>query len=101
MEQDFVGMKALLEMVPQHLRRTGSLLRHVSPYLIDRQPTAGAVTAVSSLLVIHTTLEGRSNLFAAAHYHDRVLVNDNAPLLLERRVHLETRDLGIGLHVPI
>jgi methanesulfonate monooxygenase small subunit len=101
MEQDFEGMKALLAMVPQHLRRTGSLHRHVSVYEIERAPKDGVVGALSSFQITHTEHDGRSRLFVVGRYHDRIDVSDPAPLLLERRAHLETRDLGIGLHVPI
>ncbi len=101
MEQDFEGMKALLGMVTQHLRRTGSLHRHVSVYEVERAPKDGVIAALSSFLITHTELDGRSRLFVVGHYHDRIDVSGAAPLLVERRAHLETRDLGIGLHVPI
>lgn len=101
MEQDFEGMRALLKMVPQHLRRTGSLHRHVSIYRVDRTPQNGAYGVLSSFQITHTALDGRSSLFAVGRYHDRVILSGDALLLLERRAHLETRDLGIGLHVPI
>ena len=59
------------------------------------------LAAVSSVLVINTDLEGRSTLFAAGRYLDQVDMTGEAPLLAARTVHLETRDLGIGSHVPI
>ncbi|MBM3503172.1 MAG: methanesulfonate monooxygenase [Alphaproteobacteria bacterium] len=101
MEQDLAGMKALLAMVPQHLRRTGSLHRHVSVYQVEAPASDGTIGALSSFLVTHTALDGGSRLFAVGHYHDRIAATGGRHLLKTRRAHLETRDLGIGLHIPI
>jgi len=100
LDQDRAGMEALLAMVPQHLRRLGGLSRQVSGETIE-SGGGGTIEAVSSVLVINTDLEGRSTLFAVGRYHDKVDTAGAAPLLVSRRVHLETRDLGIGSHVPI
>lgn len=98
LDQDYDGMRALLEMVPQHLRRLGTLKRHVSVYFIDRNENDTA-TATSSFLVVHTTPEGQSQLFVAGNYHDEIDLDGRK--LKSRRAHLETRDLGIGSHIPI
>ena len=100
LDQDRAGMAALLDMVPQHLRRLGGLFRQVSVETFEAGD-GGLLAVFSSVLVINTDLEGRSTLFAAGRYHDKVDITGKAPLLAARTVHLETRDLGIGSHVPI
>lgn len=100
MDHDYEGMEALLKMVPQHLRRLGNLLRHVSvgPIVIGEQ----SVQVTSTFQVIHTDLHGRSDLFVAGRYFDEIVsVHSDRLALKSRRVHLDTRDLGIGSHVPI
>ena len=100
MDQDYEGMKALLAMVPQHLRRLGSLIRHVTVGIVEFGEQSINVT--STIQVVHTDLNGSSSLFVAGRYYDQVVLSPTGEqLILERRVHLETRDLGIGSHVPI
>ena len=99
LDQDYDGLAALLEVVPHHLRRVGRMHRHVTVGVIERDGSEANVT--SSFLVIDTNLEGQSQLFAAGLYEDRIETEgEAAPRLLQRRVKLETRDLGIGSHVP-
>lgn len=101
LDQDYVGMRALLEMVPQHLKRLGTLKRHVSVYFIDRDESAGTAAVTSSFIVTHTDPDGRSQLFVAGTYYDVVDCAGDQCLLKKRKAHLETRDLGIGSHIPI
>ncbi|MEQ8247353.1 MAG: nuclear transport factor 2 family protein [Alphaproteobacteria bacterium] len=101
LDQGYEGMRALLEMVPQHLKRLGTLKRHVSVYLIDRDENTGVAAVTSSFIVTNTDPEGRSNLFVAGTYFDEVDCRGARCLLKARRAHLETRDLGIGSHIPI
>ena len=99
LDQDYDGLAALLDVVPQHLRHVGRMHRHVTVGVIERDGVGANVT--SSFLIIDTNLEGQSQLFAAGLYEDRVETEGEAsPRLLHRQVKLETRDLGIGSHVP-
>lgn len=99
LDQDYEGMQSLLEMVPQHLRRLGTLKRHVSVYFIERDDEGAEATVTSSFLVVHTTPEGQSSLFVAGTYFDQIDLGSMK--LKSRKAHLETRDLGIGSHIPI
>ena len=101
LDQDYEGMRALLEMIPQHLKRLGTLKRHVSVYIIDHDATAAIATVTSSFIVTHTDPDGVSQLFVARTYYDEVDCRGERYLLKKRRAHLETRDLGIGSHIPI
>ncbi len=98
---DYNGMKALLEAVPHHLKRLGTLKRHASVYLIERQPDGRSVKVTSSFLLISTDPEGRSKLYVAGMYHDVIDTSGATPLLADRKAQLETRDLGVGTHIPI
>ena len=50
--------------------------------------------------MISTDPEGRSKLYVAGMYYDDVDVSGAGPLLAARRAELETRDLGVGTHIP-
>ena len=101
LDQDYDGMRALLDMVPQHLKRLGTLKRHVSIYFMEDDASAKTAAITSSFIVTHTDPEGRSQLFVAGTYFDEVYYSGDRPLLKKRKAHLETRDLGIGSHIPI
>ncbi|AQV94089.1 hypothetical protein BJN34_09330 [Cupriavidus necator] len=94
------GMQDLFAMLPQHVRMKGRFKRHVSVYSVDRQED-GQARAHSSVLLIHTDPEGNSKLFAAGQYFDVIDLSGDAPRLVERVVHLETRELGPGMHIPV
>lgn len=99
-DHDFESLKALLEMVPQHLRRHGTLLRHVSVGVIEPKGE-GRAEVTSTFQCLHTDHDGQSRLFAVGRYVDGVEFGPNGPRLTSRETQLETRDLGIGSHVPI
>lgn len=94
------GMQDLFAMLPQHVRMKGKFKRHVSVYSIDTHEN-GSVRALSSVLLVHTDLEGNSKLFAAGQYEDVIDLSGDAPLFSERVVRLETRNLGQGMHIPV
>ena len=101
LNQDREGLAAMFESLPQHLRRLGTLLRHVSVCIIERDEKSEAASVTSTFLVIHTNLEGQSKVFAAGRYLDTLALGADQALLTSRTTRLETRDLGIGSHVPI
>lgn len=96
-DHDRDSLKALLEMVPQHLRRLGTLLRHVSVGVIEID--GSTATATSTFQCIHTDHDGQSRLMCAGRYVDRIDLAKG--MLTFRETQLETRDIGIGSHVPI
>ena len=93
-------MRGLLENVSRHLRTLDRLQRNVG--LVTANPTAGTRwEADSSFAVYATDRDGISRLFAVGRYRDTVETGSGVPLLLARDVLLQTRDLGVGLHVPL
>ncbi|PPR79145.1 MAG: 2-aminobenzenesulfonate 2,3-dioxygenase subunit beta [Alphaproteobacteria bacterium MarineAlpha2_Bin1] len=99
MDEDFEGLKSLLGMVPEHLRRLGKFTRHVSIGQTSRKDHEVSIN--STFIVIHTDLDGKSNIFGVGRYNDKITYTINDVFLLSRNAYLETRDLGIGSHVPI
>jgi len=100
LHHDREGMQALFENYYDHVRRLGSLHRHVAVYAIDRQDD-GLFRVTSSFQVTHTDLEGQSKMFAVGRYHDVVGESENGARLHAREARLETRELGSGSHLPI
>ena len=99
-KEDYAGLEAMFNLIPEHLRRIGTLFRHTA---IGRIEAAGEDTAIirSTFQCIHTDLEGRSRMMAAGRYIDDVGSTEQGLRLFNRETRLETRDLGVGSHVPI
>lgn len=92
--------RALLENVTNHERMLGTFSRHVTGQLIEHGGN-GAAHATSSLLVVHTDVDGVSQLFATGKYLDDLDLTGEAARLRSREVRLETRQLGPGSHIPM
>ena len=99
-KEDYTGLEAMFSLIPEHLRRIGTLFRHTAIGSIE---AAGEDTAIirSTFQCIHTDLEGRSRMMAAGRYIDDVGSTEQGLRLFNRETRLETRDLGVGSHVPI
>ena len=99
---DLDGLRHLFEVLPEQLGRKGTrMLRHVSIVGIEPGETEGRLVATSKVIAVRTSPEGVSELFAAGRYIDVVDVAADTPSLLRRETRLDTRELGIGSHVPI
>lgn len=93
-------LKAMFDMVPQHVRMQGRMRRHVSVYTITPGPE-GLVAVRSSLVVHFTNLEGETSVFAVGEFRDAVGEGAAGAQLRARDVFLDTRVLGAGSHMPI
>ena len=100
LEHDHAGLQGLLEGVREHLRREGRLLRHLGAS-VPVESGAQRTVIDTSVLVLHTNLEGATRTWAAGRYRDVVVSGPDGPRLAARTVHLHTRDLGTGSHVPL
>lgn len=100
LEHDFAGMQGLLEGVPEHLRRQGRMLRHLGASVMV-EASAQHTVLDTSVLLLHTDLQGVTGIWAAGRYRDVVAAGLDGARLQNRRVQLHTRDLGTGSHVPI
>ncbi len=99
-------LEALLAALPEHLRRRGRLLRQLGPTIVDAAPdgaTEGTLLATTSFAIFHTDPDGRTRLWVVGRYRDRIATGAPGATdarLAAREVVLDTRDLGIGSHVP-
>ncbi len=105
--QSRAELEALLAALPEHLRRRGRLLRQLGPTIVDAGDAAHTLLATTSFAIFHTDPDGRTRLWVVGRYRDRIVVDAAAApgkpglRLAAREAVLDTRDLGIGSHVPI
>ena len=102
LDHDRAGMEALFRTLPRHQSDPSPLTRHASVYTVDLDRTRTKAAVVTSLLVFRTALDGgATSLFAVGKLHDEVTIAGGTALLARRTVALDTRELGIGTHVPL
>lgn len=101
LEHDRAGLTELFKSLPEHLQRQGRLHRQVTVAKVEPSNVDGFLVVTSSFIVHHTNLEGQTQTLAVGRYIDVVNMTEEKILLTARDVVLDTRDLGIGLHVPI
>ena len=93
-------LKGLLDNVDQHSRLLGRFARQANIYGIDRNGAEKAAVT-TFLTVFYTTPEGATSVFAVGKYLDVIDLSGDAPLIASREVRLETKELGIGTHLPL
>jgi methanesulfonate monooxygenase small subunit len=109
LEHDRTGLVTMIEMLPKHNTDHGQLTRHVSVYKVGLDADRRIASAVSSFACYRTMLDGinshldagETQLFLIGKYHDRIRVDGDRPLFVERTVILDTRRLDKGSHYPI
>jgi len=99
MEQDRKGMTNLVNNLENHITRQGRFMHQVQIAAINRKQTFAET--ISPFLVVYTGLEGITKIFAAGRYIDVIDTTSDKPLISNRKVVLDTRDLGSGSHFPI
>jgi len=100
LDHDRDGMEGLFKMLPKHNSDHSPLTRHASVYVVERD--GYEATAITSVVVYRTALDGgATELFAVCKYFDTVTLEGGTPLLADRNVRLDTRELGIGSHFPL
>lgn len=101
LQHDKKGMELLFKNLPKHNSDHSSLMRHLTVYKVDVDEAAGEANVVSGLQVFRTELDGgTTELYAVGRQHDTIKLNGGSPKLGNRTIRLETRNLGIGHHVP-
>jgi methanesulfonate monooxygenase small subunit len=102
LEHDKAGLENLFETLPRHNSDRAPLSRHVTVYTVDLEPGGEEAKMVSVLQVFQTRLDGgASGLLAVGKIYDRARLISGAALLVQRRIQLDTRPLGIGTHIPL
>ena len=101
LDHDKAGMQALFTNLPRHNSDHSPLTRHATVYTVEVDSAQQQAAVVSALQVFRTDLDGgATQLFAVGRYLDTVKISTGAPKLLKRVVKLETRQFGIGYHIP-
>ena len=101
LEHDREGMEGLFRMLPKHNSDHSPLTRHANVYLVEYDEAGKEASVVTSLVVYKTQLDGgATELFAVGKYFDTISLEGDATLLTSRNVRLDTRELGIGSHLP-
>jgi len=100
LDHDKPNLANLLTAIVSHVTLPGRLLRQASVCAVETD-AGGDVAVTSTIIVIHTDLDGTSRLFCAGRYQDRMRVDAGKLRLAAREVVLDTRDLGPGCHYPI
>jgi methanesulfonate monooxygenase subunit beta len=101
LDHDYTGMETLFNNLPRHNSDHSTLFRHVTVYRISIDEAAKQAEAVSGLQVFRTELDGgTTTLYAVGKMYDTVNLAGDEPRLLARRIELETRNLGMGHHLP-
>lgn len=102
LRHDLAGIRNMVELLPKHQSDAAPLTRHVSVYAVTPRAD-GDFDAFSSVIVLRTLLDGgTTSIFAAGKYEDVVRVDaDGAVSFVSRLVRLDTRELGMGTHLPL
>lgn len=108
MDRDFKGLKSIIDLLPKHNSDHSPLTRHATVYKVLAD-AAGEIRATTQLAIYRTELDGSNShfdsgstrLWAIGRYEDRVRVGPEGARLLERNVVLDTRQIGIGSHLPL
>jgi len=101
LDHDMAGLTTLLNQLPRHNSDHSPLTRHATVYTVEYRAESEQAHVVSALQVFRTALDGgTTELYAVGRYIDTVKLNGKEPRLLKRVVKLDTRQLGIGYHIP-
>ena len=109
LDASLAEMVSMCELLPKHNTDHSPLSRHTVVYRVAVDESGASASAVSSLAVYRTILDGlashveagSSNLFLVGKYHDRFKLENGSAKFVERIVRLDTRRLDKGSHWPI
>ncbi|MGH7684681.1 MAG: aromatic-ring-hydroxylating dioxygenase subunit beta [Vulcanimicrobiaceae bacterium] len=102
LDLDLDGLTTLVKHLPRHNTDQSAFTRHMNVYVIEAQTEEGLYSAISSVVIYRTELDGGTTRpFALGRYHDKVRATPEGWRFVAREVRLETRNLGIGTHYPL
>jgi methanesulfonate monooxygenase small subunit len=100
LDHDYKEIRNLMLLIHQHVRMKGEFTRNVSMVRV-KNIEQECYEVRSQVMVMHTDQYGTTKLFAIGSYSDKITRQQDQLRLLERKVHLHTRNLGPGIHVPV
>jgi methanesulfonate monooxygenase small subunit len=101
LDHDKAGLEALFRNLPRHHSDPSPLTRHATVYTVTFNEAGPRATVVSALQVFRTELDGgATSLCAVGKLYDTVALANGTALLEKRSIRLDTRQLGMGSHIP-
>lgn len=102
-------MESITSMLSKHNSDQSPLKRHCVVYRIEVATDGKSATAVTSLTVYQTQLDGinshvdagTTSLFLVGRYNDKFVIDGDNIKFADRVVRLDTRRLDKGTHWPI
>jgi methanesulfonate monooxygenase small subunit len=102
LDHDRDELENLFNTLPKHNSDRSPLTRNAVVYKVAVDEARQQADVVSALQVYRTALDGgATQLFAVGKYFDTVSLAGDRPKLVNRKVALDTRDLGWGYHVSL
>jgi anthranilate 1,2-dioxygenase small subunit len=92
-------LATILGEAKQHVRDQGKRLHLITP--ISAEIAGDRATASSHFAIVRTDSAGKSAIYAAGRYDDRVIKVDGHWLYEQHRVMLDTRMLEPFTHLPL
>ncbi|MBT4997252.1 nuclear transport factor 2 family protein [Oceanospirillaceae bacterium] len=102
-------MESITNMLNKHNSDQSPLRRHCTVYRVDVAEDGKSATAISSLTVHQTQLDGvnshvdagTTSVFLVGRYNDTFVIDGKSIKFEDREVRLDTRRLDKGTHWPI
>jgi len=101
MDLDRGGLETLFRTLGRHNSDPAPLTRHATVYTVTVDASRQEAAVVTALQVFRTELDGgETQVFAVGKVFDTVTWADGPARLRAREIRLDTRQLGIGSHIP-
>ena len=105
-DRDFKSMKSSFSLLPKHNSDHSQLTRHAVVQELAYDAASEEARVTSNLTIYRTQLDGTmsyldsgiTTLYAIGRYIDRISIKGSEPVLMERIVRLDTRQLDVGSH---
>ena len=102
-------MESITKLLNKHNSDQSPLRRHCTVYRVDVAEDGKSATAISSLVVHQTQLDGvnshvdagTTSVFLVGRYNDKFVIDKDSIKFEDREVRLDTRRLDKGTHWPI
>lgn len=102
MDETKPSLRKMLDVLPRHNSDHSPLTRHATVYTLHLADDGAHADVVTAFQIFRTGLDGGgTQLLAVGRYYDRVrCAGGERPTLVSRNVRLDTRELGLGSHIP-
>lgn len=101
LDLDFLGLKALVNGIGDHVRFPDKLVRHITLRLINKVED-DLIFCTTTVAIYHINLSSVAGIYAIGKYRD---TSQNRPgiglQIIKRNVFLETRSFPFGSHLPL